>query len=643
MKNKISAYKLFLFLFPATLLFNASIYGASTEIKTNVLVAGGTASGTSAAIQAARNGAQVVLIESTPWLGGMLTMAGVSATDGNHLLPSGLWGEFRNHLYDYYGGPHNVETGWVSNTQFEPHVGNQIFASMVSNEDRIIRVQGYHIVKCILDGSRVMGAVFINESATDTLTVKADISVDATETGDLLALSGCKYFIGQDAKSATGEKGAPDKATDIIQDITYVAILKDYGKGADKTVAKPENYSPEQYECTCNGACNNKLEERYTCESMLNYGRLPNGKYMINWPYKGNDFYLNDLEMDYYARKEAWKQAKNHTLGWLYFVQTQAGYSNLGLADDEFPTSDHLAFYPYYRESRRVDGVFRLTNDDLTDPYKNSEKPYFRYAISVGDYPLDLHHKKMPVDIYFDVEAIASFSVPYGCLVPKQVNGLIVAEKSISVTHIANGCTRLQPSVMLIGQAAGAAAALCVKEKSEPRDMNVRELQQSLLDAGCWLLSYIDVTPDSPYFQSVQKVALCGIMRGEGVAEDWANKTFFYPELSLTQKEFDRIILILKGEKAVPLDLPAIRNEKKLVSREKVLLNLWKISSRKDDLKKATPASIAAYLNKRLPECMNIDTKDLKGYATREETASWIDALINPFQNKMLLTTTADK
>ena len=180
---------------------------ATTYLYTDVLVAGGTASGTTAAIQAARSGVHVVMIESSLWLGGMLTSAGVSATDGNHLLPSGLWGEFRSNLYDYYGGSEAVHTGWVSYTQFEPHVGNQIFSSMVDQEDRIISIHGYHVIKCLMSDLRLQGAIFINDSATDTLVIRAKITIDATEAGDVMAMAGCRYFIGQDSKSITGELG----------------------------------------------------------------------------------------------------------------------------------------------------------------------------------------------------------------------------------------------------------------------------------------------------------------------------------------------------------------------------------------------------------------------------------------------------
>ena len=95
-----------------------------------LIVIGAGAGGTAAAIQAARMGVKVHLLSENPWLGGMLTAAGVSAIDGNHQLPSGLWGEFRTKLYQHYGGPEAVATGWVSNTHFEPKVGDSILKSM---------------------------------------------------------------------------------------------------------------------------------------------------------------------------------------------------------------------------------------------------------------------------------------------------------------------------------------------------------------------------------------------------------------------------------------------------------------------------------------------------------------------------------
>ena len=626
------------------LLFALDMFSVkATQIKTDVLVVGGSASGITAAIQAARDGVDVVVVEQTPWLGGMLTSAGVSCTDGNHRLPSGLWGEFRDRLYEYYGSPEAVSTGWVSNTLFEPSVGNRIFNDMVNEQKRLIHIHGFHIVKVLMEDDSVKGAVFVDQRGLDTLTVQAKICIDASELGDMMAMAGCNYFVGQDPKSMTHEKGAPEKATDIIQDLTYVAILKDYGKGADKTIEKPDDYDPSLFDCTCNDVCSNPKDKQFTCQKMLEYGKLPNGKYMINWPKKGNDCYLNSLEMSFKERQKAYVRAKNLTLGWVYFIQTRLGWKHLGLADDEFPTSDKLALYPYHRESRRLDGVIQLRNMDLVDPYVTPNGDYYKTAISVGDYPLDLHHKKMPVKIQYGTIPVPSFSVPLGCLIPKKVKGLIVAEKSISVSHIVNGCTRLQPSVLGIGQAAGATAALCVKDNLRPVNVDIRKLQQVLLDSQCWLMPFLDLKPGDPYFQSVQRVGLSGVMRGEGIVINWANETWFYPENTVAASELRNALNIVKGKENQPLSIDAIAGDKKRISRQRAALAIWKAlgSPRVVDKnfhfkdvnrRSSLYAALQFFVFKGVyfPDLQNFSPKvQLK----RKDLAMWLDKLFDPFHN----------
>src|SRR5690606_15027441 len=129
------------------------------------------------------------------------------------------------------------------------------------------------------------------------------------------------------------------------------------------------------------------------------------------------------------------------------------------------------------------------------------------------------------------------YNVPVGSLIPKGVEGLIVAEKSISVTNIVNGATRLQPVVLGIGQASGALAALALQKGVQPRQVAIRDVQQALLDAKAYIMPYIDVESTDPHFAAIQRIGATGILKGTGVPFKWANQTWFYPDRAVSGYE----------------------------------------------------------------------------------------------------------
>jgi len=359
---------------------------------------------------------------------------------------------------------------------------------------------------------------------------RARFLIDATELGDLAAMTGIPYDVGMDARDHTGEDIAPIQANDIVQDLTYVAILKDYGY--DVSIPRPEHYDSLLFACSCeNLLCTDPLEEDrlWPAESMISYGRLPNQKYMINWPIEGNDYYVNMIEMDPGQRQEAIRRAKERTMEFLYFIQSELGYRHLGLADDEFPTEDLLPFIPYHRESRRIHGKVRFTIHHITSPYDQAQKLY-RTTVAVGDYPVDHHHKRyegadsLP-DLHF--YPVPSYGLPLGTLIPEKQEGILVAEKSISVSNLVNGTTRLQPVVLQIGQAAGVLVSLACKQDKLLSEVSVREVQQSLLDHGAYLLPYLDVESGHPWFKSMQRIGATGVMKGIGRNSGWENQSFF--------------------------------------------------------------------------------------------------------------------
>jgi hypothetical protein len=206
------------------------------------------------------------------------------------------------------------------------------------------------------------------------------------------------------------------------------------------------------------------------------------------------------------------------------------GKKNLGLSD-EFGTKDNLPKIPYYRESRRLDGLVNLSVQYLEKPYEQ-KFPLYRTGVIVGDYTIDHHHEKNPdaPKIDFIKIKIPSYNVPLGALVPKNLSNFIVAEKSIAVSNIVAGATRLQPVVLEIGQAAGALAALSIINKQDIKGINIRTVQSKLLDANVYLMPFLDVKPGDSYFKAVQRIGATGILKGKGNPYMWANQTWFYPD-----------------------------------------------------------------------------------------------------------------
>jgi len=585
---------------------------ASAE-RYDVVIVGGGASGTAAGLQAARMGARTLVIEEFDWLGGMLTSAGVSATDGNYRLRGGIWGEFRTELERHYGGDSVLKTGWVSNVMFEPSVGDRIFKQMAAREPNL--TVWYRSALSGISRRAKGWSVTVKQGGRERR-VEAAALIDATELGDVAKTLGVPYDVGMDSAAVTREDIAPARANDIIQDLTYVAVLKDYGH--DVVMDRPEGYDPSLFACCCvNDLCISPKEPHrmWSRDMMITYGKLPNDKYMINWPIEGNDYYVDMIDMTPQERAEAIRQAKNHTLSFVYFLQHELGFRTLGLADDEFPTEDLLPFIPYHRESRRIHGVVRFTLNDITDPYAGT---LYRTAVGVGDYPVDQHHTRysgwgeLP-DLYF--HPIPSYGFPLGIVIPAGYPGLLVAEKSVSVTNIVNGSSRLQPVVLQIGQAAGALAALAAAGKVDVVEVPVREVQQALLETGGYLLPYLDLPASDARFKAMQRIGVTGILKGRGANVGWENQTWFDAGGTISESElreglhevYPAVSLSLSMDAVDVLELTAMLAEA--------------LGRPVDELSRAISRTISALLPDRLA------AQPL----TRLDCALLIDAVADPF------------
>ena len=510
------------------------LFSCNNKNDYDVIVLGGGAGGTSAAIQSARNGAKTLLIEETNWLGGMLTSAGVSAVDGNYNLPSGFWGEFKDSLVSHYGSLDSLKTGWVSNVLFEPRVGNRILKSIAKSEKNLkilFSTQVHQVTK--LDKEKHSFTITSSKGKFNS-----KILIDGTELGDILPMLDEDYDIGMDDRDMYGEDIAPIKKNDIIQDFTYVMILKNYKKNVK--IDKPDNYNPSEFYCSTSSVnCDNSDKVLWSPEKMMSYGKLPNDNIMINWPIYGNDYYSNLIDMNDRERNVIFKNAKDKSLRYLYYIQDELGYSNYSLSDNEFDTKDNFPLIPYFREARRIKGMVTFSLNYIKNPY-NQIYPLYRTGVLVGDYPVDHHHdahpdrQSLPQLAFYP---IPSYSLPIGTIISKKNKNLLVAEKSISVSNLVNGTTRLQPVVLQIGQIAGLIASESVRKNINTHEIDIREIQTKFLDEGGYIQPFLDVEKDHIFFKAYQRIGVTGILRGTGINVGWSNQTWFYPENQINYSE----------------------------------------------------------------------------------------------------------
>lgn len=212
--------------------------------------------------------------------------------------------------------------------------------------------------------------------------------------------------------------------------------------------------------------------------------------------------------------------AKLRSLDVIYYIQHDLNGTSWSVANDqgydtpynreenscsnipqEFkPLEVNFPLLPYIRESRRLIGEYTLIGEDVRReaPWPTSAKftdiplwTIFSDSIAVGDYTAYLHDCKTEADLEHDLDHVADmptefrhgpFQVPIEVLIPEKVDGLLAAEKSISESRIANSTTRMQPITMLVGQAAGALAAIAVSEKIQPRKVDPGLVQRAVLE-----------------------------------------------------------------------------------------------------------------------------------------------------------------
>ena len=468
----------------------------------DVLVWGGGTGGAAAAIQAARGGASTLLLTPGPWLGGMVSAAGVCCPDGNELSPwqTGLWGAFLRELEQ--GEPEGLDQNWVSCFGYRPRTAETILQNWLQQETRLLWWPGCQLLNVERAGSLITGLRV--EMEGEVRRVKCRVVIDGSDRGDLLPLADAPFRFGWEPQEQWQEPSAPSQQRlstepffrdQPIQSPTWVVMGQLQSDQLGDPLQQVDQSSGSRLPAPFQGAC-----DTFGLEKTITYGRLPSGLVMLNWPLHGNDWHRG-LERAFLAdaSQEAllFSEMQQHSLSFADALRKASdGWLQLGQA---FPSSaaspaPWIAAMPYWREGRRMIGRTTVIEQDLLPlkegvcmsgpPVNDSE---VLQSIAVGNYANDHHYPGddwplAPKSCRWGGRWTGTpFCIPFGALLSDAIDNLLMADKAFSTSHMANGATRLQPLIMNVGQAAGAASALAVESNLQPSELSVRSLQNRLI------------------------------------------------------------------------------------------------------------------------------------------------------------------
>ena len=549
----------------------------------DVIVYGSTPGGFCAAIAAAREGASVILLEPTDHVGGLST-GGLSHCDSNQMVRSTLMGLFHEWhtrvVKDYTDrglkAPYNPTKKDQSKWTFEPHVAMRVTMKMLKEAGVSVLTERY-LKSVTKDGARITSLV------TKNGTFKAKVYVDGTYEGDLMAAAGVDWTIGREGRKEYGEslagKQYPMKKMNIngfdkSGKLLPLVTTNDAGseEAGDRNIMtysfrlclttdpknrvpmpKPAKYDPARFE----------IIRRY-----LKAGDNPNQVGFDLYPLPGNKLDGNNSigrqfsiglvggatdwhSADEVGRKKIWEAHKQYTLEFFHFLTTDPAvpesirgrYAKLGLCKDEFVEHDYFPPALYVRESRRMKGMYVISQKDiLEDPNKDD-------AIAISSFPIDSHIVQRIAlrdgGVINDGTIFPrsnkkgktghAYHVPYRAILPKpkQCSNLLVPV-ALSCTHVGISSLRIEGAWMVIGQGAGVAAALAAKDNAAVQELKYAKLRQRLLAQNqvLDLPKASDVPTETSPRSSIDPKNLPGIVLDDVDATltgHWARSTNFKP------------------------------------------------------------------------------------------------------------------
>lgn len=513
------------------------------ELTCDILIAGAGTGGVAAALSACSMGYQVILTESTDWVGGQLSSQAVPPDEHRYIETQGAtarYQQFRNEVRAYYRQNRDLSAeamrnpllnpgeGWVSRLCHEPQIAHIVLMEMLKPYiyNGLLQILfGWEAEGAEVNGDTVQSVTFSQQLTSDQVVITPVFVLDATELGDLLPLTGTEYVTGAESQTQTGEAHAPtgEPQPHQVQSFTWCALLG-YDPHTPHPMEKPLSYEywrdivpPGWRNGLLDWTTYNHLGDaqewtllddgpkgfygsfftyrRIVCQQHYAVDHQPQEVTVVNWPQ--NDYVFgNIIDQPADVVKQHLQASRELTLSLVYWLQNEAprpdggiGWPGVQLRPDLSGTVDGLAMAPYHRESRRIQAEFTVLEQHVSAEGREGEvvSTPFWDSVGVGLYPIDIHNGAGGAAA-FSIPTLP-FTIPLGALIPVRMKNLIPACKNIGSTHITNGCYRLHPVEWNIGESAGLLAAQCLRlgcSASEVRSSEVLfvELQHLLHTHG---------------------------------------------------------------------------------------------------------------------------------------------------------------
>lgn len=446
------------------------------ELTYDIAVIGAGPAGLSAAITAARAGQKVLLLEKNGYLGGNATLGlpllGFLDLDGRKIV-GGIAQEYVDRLTERgqaFG--HRVCPKHNSVTNIDPE-GFKTLAIEMCKEEGIDII--LHVEACKVDKEDdKIKAVHLYGKGNEII-VSAQIFIDCTGDGDVAYLADCTYESGQEGTGVlqpptvmfTLENVDTKKLFDYIEahpdEMTYSATI-DHRPG----------YDADYFRASDNHVF---VGLRQIFKRMREQGKCPVDRETLIYikSVKTGEVYVNSTRLLNVDATDIFDLTRAELEGQLQIPKL---VDMLRENVPGFENSFIAAIMPTLgvRETRRFKGIKCLKGDDLIDGVITDD------AIALGAYKIDIHSGKDRSTLFKTVKK--PFGIPYGILVSAEYTNLMFAGRCASMDAVALSSARVMPQCMSMGQAAGEAAAMALKQGILPKDVDVKALQKELRKTG---------------------------------------------------------------------------------------------------------------------------------------------------------------